>query len=298
MSTYQPPLPAADAGRQTLNGIILIVLTLLLFASQDAITKHLAQLYPVPFFIMIRYWAFSAFGIALARWRAGSFRAAIRSNAPFLQIFRALLLVTEMGIFALSLRYLKLVESHALFACFPLMATLLAIPVLGEKVGWRRSLAVAAGFLGVLVILRPGLGVFQMAGLISLTAAFGFGLYHVLTRLVSRYDTPATSMLYMGLVGGIAVSLVGPFFWAEPSLADWGWIALLCLTGTAGHYMLIKALEFAEATTLQPFNYLHLVFAAIIGFLVFAELPDAFTVAGGGIVVASGLYVIWRERRR
>lgn len=291
-------LDAQATRRRTLQGITLALGAIFIFACQDAITKYLSLRYPVPFFLMIRYWAFALFAIVFAARAAGGLTPILRTAAPFTQIFRALLLVVEMGIFAVGLRYLKLVEMHAVFAAFPLMVTALSVPLLSEQVGWRRWLAVAAGFSGVLIILRPGFGVFQMAALIPLAMAFMFALYTVLTRKVSRYDTFPTTFLYTAVIGAVAVSFVGPFYWVTPLGVDWIWIGVLCLTGMTSHFFLIKALEFAPASVLQPFNYMALVWAAIIGFAVFAEVPDGFTIAGGAVVALSGLYVIWRERVR
>lgn len=279
-------------------GISFLLIAIVIFTCQDAITKHLAQNYPVPFFIMIRYWAFAAFAIWLAHKNSGSLTASIKSSAPIKQIVRALILVGEMAIFAYALAWLKIADAHAIFAAYPLITTALAVPLLGEQVGWRRWLAVSIGFLGVLIVLRPGLGVFQPAAIIPIIAAFAFAAYAILTRMVSKQDDFATTLLYTALFGAIAATLVGPFFWANPTPADWGWIAVLCLTGVTGHFLLIKSLEYAAASVLQPFNYLMIVCAAIVGFVVFGEIPDEYTIIGACVIAGSGLYVIWREQVR
>ncbi|MBZ0216909.1 MAG: DMT family transporter [Fimbriimonadaceae bacterium] len=279
-------------------GIGLLLMSIVVFTTQDTITKHLAQNYPVPFFLMIRYWAFALFATALAQRSSGSLITASRSKRPLFQILRALILVAEMGIFAWGLRFLKLADAHSIFAVYPLMTTALAVPFLGERIGWRRWLAVVIGFLGVLIILRPGLSVFQPASIIPLIGALGFAFYAILTRIVSHHDPFSTTLFFTAVFGAIAISAIGPFYMASPTLADWGWIGLLCLTGIAGHYMLIKALEFTPASTLQPFNYLLIVGAAIMGFLVFGEIPDFYTIVGAAIIVSSGLFVAWREQVR
>jgi drug/metabolite transporter (DMT)-like permease len=291
------PATVAPAADRHLLGITLAVVGVLMFATQDAITKYLVQLYPVPFLVMIRYWAFALFALALARHQSGSMRRVAATNARFVQIARGVILVVEMALMALAFRYLKLAEVHALFASAPLIATALAVPLLGERVGWRRWMAVGAGFLGVLVILRPGLGVFQPANLIAILAAALFAVYVVLTRRVSRTDRSGATLFYTAVVGAAVVSSVGPFYWSSLTPAHWAWLALLCAMGVTGHFLVIKSLEYAPASVLQPFNYLMLVWASVMGFLLFAEVPDLATVIGGAIVVGSGLYVIWRERR-
>lgn len=277
-------------------GVVLCLMALFTFACQDTATKVLAQSYAIPQVIMVRFWAFAAFTVLYAASR-GRLKEAARSRRPWLQIFRCLLIVAEMIAFNTGLRYLGLAESHALFAVFPLMATALAVPILGERVGWRRWFGVLAGFAGALVIIRPGLGVFQAAALIPLVAALGFAAYNLVTRLASFSDGFGTSLLYMGVVGALASTAVGLPMWRTPDAGGWMLLAFVSATGIVGHMLLIKALEFAPATLLQPFNYSLLVWASLLGFLVFGELPDIWTVLGAAIIVGAGGYVIWRERQ-
>ncbi len=281
----------------TRRGVLLCLLAMVVFACQDAITKHLAQSYAVPQFIMVRYWAFSAFAVLYLRAR-GQLGGALKAWRVWLQIARSLLIVAEITVFALALRHLGLAETHALFATFPLMVTALSVPLLRERVGPRRWAAVCVGFVGTLIILRPGLGVFQPAAVIALVAALGFALYNITTSLVSRRDRFATSMLYMALVGCVAATIAGVPVWRTPDTAGWAFMGLLSVTGICGHLLLMKALEYAPASVLQPFNYTLLVWATIMGMIVFGEFPDRWTLFGAGMIVASGLYVIFRERRR
>ena len=284
------------AGRSVRIGIALFLVAGVIFSAQDAISKVLARDYDSPQIIMVRFWAFGLFSVIYVSLRGG-LGAAIRSRRPVLQVSRAILLIGEMMLFTFALRFLGLAESHALFATCPLLITALAVPILGEHVGWRRWLGVGIGFLGALVIIRPGLGVFHPAALLTVSAAVGFAVYNLLTRLVSFHDRFETSLLYMGVVGGVAASLVGVPVWRTPDAHGWTLLAILSTTGIAGHLMLIKALEFAPASLLQPFNYMMLVWATTIGFLVFGDLPDAWTIAGATMIVAGGAYVIWRERQ-
>ena len=279
-------------------GIGLMVLTTLIFAVQDGISRHLAGEYNVLMVVMIRYWFFAAFVIAIAGRRAGGLRAAATTNQPILQATRGLLLAAEICVMVLAFTLLGLVESHAVFAAYPLLVAALSGPVLGETVGWRRWLAVFVGFVGVLVILQPGFGVFSPFALIPLASAFMFALYALLTRFAARNDSPATSFFWTGTMGAVAMTVVGIWFWQPMTAPDWGWMALLCITGASGHYTLIKCYDVAEASAVQPFAYLQLVFASAAGVLVFGETIAANVLIGTAIIVAAGLFTLWRERRR
>jgi drug/metabolite transporter (DMT)-like permease len=283
------------AGAQ--RGIAIMALTMLVFAVQDGVSKYLGERYS-PFFIaMIRYWFFALFVIALSARRAGGLKAVARTRRPGLQWARGALLALEIVVMITSFAALGLVGTHAIFASYSLMVAALAGPVLGETVGWRRWTAIAVGFIGVLIVLRPGLGVFDPMALAALLGAAMFAVYNLLTRLANREDRAATSFFYTGIAGAVTMTLIGPFFWTPMVGWDWGWMAALCLTGMIGHYMLIKALEATEATVIQPFTYLQLVFAVMMGVIVFGETLDAPTVLGAALIVAAGLFTLWRERR-
>lgn len=277
-------------------GIILALMTVFVFAAQDGITKVLVRDYAPAQIIMVRFWAFAVFAVIFAAMRGG-LGPAIRSKTPGLQIFRSVLLILQMMTFALGLRYMGLADAHALFATYPLLATALAAPILGEHVGWRRLMAVGIGFMGALVIIRPGFTVFDPAGFIQLAAALGFAVYSLVTRRVSFRDGFATSILYLGIFGAIAATAIGMPFWKTPTGDDLVLLAILSGTGIIGHLFLIKALEYAPATLLQPFNYTSLVWASLIGFTVFGEIPDSWTYVGAAVIVGAGGYVVWRERK-
>jgi drug/metabolite transporter (DMT)-like permease len=282
--------PAYDVPRPQL-GIILCLLSMLVFASQDGITKVLVKDLPIAQLVMVRYWAFLVFAVGYGVFQ-GNLRTACRSRHPCLQIIRALIGVGEIALFGLGLRYLGLAEMHALYAVFPLMTLALAGAFLGEFIGVRRWIAAAIGFTGTLVILRPGTGVFELAALIPLLSALGFAIFSVLTRRISQHDSFATSLLYMGFFGAIAITLWGLPGWVSPSPMQWALIAVLSTTGVVAQLLLLQALKYATAATLQPFNYTLLVFATLIGLLVFGELPDTWTVVGACLVIAGGMYAI------
>lgn len=279
-------------------GIILMVLTTIVFASQDGVSRHLASEYNVIMVVMIRYWFFAAFVMTVASRKAGGLRAAAKTSQPIVQTTRALLLITEICVMVLGFKLLGLVESHAIFTSYPLLVAALSGPILGEKVGWRRWMAIGIGFVGVLIILEPGVGVFSPKAIIPLIAALLFATYGLLTRYAARKDSSATSFFWTGVVGSIGMTVVGVWFWEPMSATDWGWMGVLCVTGALGHYLLIRCYEVAEASAVQPFAYLQLVFASSIGILIFGESAEMNTVIGAAIVVCAGLFTLWRERQK
>jgi drug/metabolite transporter (DMT)-like permease len=278
-------------------GILLMIATTFVFAVQDGISRHLAGNYNVLMIVMIRYWFFAAFVITIATRQSGSIRAAAATKQPFLQIFRGTLLATEICVMVSGFVLLGLVESHAIFACYPLLIAALSGPVLGESVGWRRWAAIGIGFIGVLVILQPGYTVFAPAAAIPLLAAFMFALYGLLTRYAARKDSTATSFFWTGTSGAVLMTVIGIWYWEPMAAYDWRWMAALCITGALGHWLLIKTYEVAEASAVQPFAYLQLVFASAIGLLLFAETLRPNVVIGAAVVVGAGLFTLWRSRR-
>ncbi|WP_028957046.1 DMT family transporter [Sulfitobacter sp. 20_GPM-1509m] len=287
-----------SAGNNTRLGVGLMVLTTFVFAMQDGISRHLASEYNVLMVVMIRYWFFAAFVVAIARAKAGGIRAAARSEQMALQIFRGLLLAAEICVMVLAFTILGLVESLAVFTCYPLLVAALSGPILGESVGWRRWAAIGVGFVGVLIILQPGIGVFNPAAVIPLISAIMFALYALLTRYVARKDTSATSFFWTGVAGAVAMTGVGIWFWEPMAPTDWAWMATLCVTGAFGHWLLIRVYEVAEASAVQPFAYMQLVFGSMLGVTVFGEIIAWNVATGAGIVVAAGLFTLWRERQQ
>lgn len=284
--------------KDTSLGIWLMIATSIVFAVQDGLSRHLAGEYNVLMVVMIRYWFFAAFVIAIARRQSGSIRAAARTAQPVVQAVRGLLLAGEICVMVLAFTLLGLVQSHAVFACYPLLVAALSGPVLGEQVGWRRWTAIGVGFLGVLIILQPGITVFRIEALVPLLSAAMFALYGLLTRYVARKDTAATSFFWTGTVGAVAMTLLGVTHWEPMTGPDWALMATLCVTGATGHWLLIKCYEVAEASAVQPFAYLQLVFAALIGVTVFNEMLEPHVAIGAAIVVGAGLFALWRERQR
>ena len=279
-------------------GIPLMIATTFVFAIQDGLSRYMAGEYNTVLIVMIRYWFFAIFVVALSASRKGGIRRVATTSQPVLQITRGVLLVAEICVMVIAFVQLGLVASHAIFASYPLLIAALSGPILGEKVGPRRWMAIGIGFIGVLIILRPGFSVFAPEALIPLLSALMFAVYGLLTRYVARKDSAETSFFWTGVAGAVAITLIGPFFWEPIHGTDWWLMGILCLTGAGGHFLLIKAYEVAEASTVQPFAYFQLVFAASIGLTIFGETMDLWIVLGAGLIIGSGLFTLWRERQK
>lgn len=275
-------------------GALLMCLSMFGFALMDSVSKFMVQSYPVTQTLWVRYALYALFAVIVA-WPKGV-RAQARSKRPWLQFWRSLLALAENAVFFLAFAYLPLAETHAIGAASPLVVILLAVPILGEKVGLHRWLAVLAGFVGVLLIVRPGLVALTWPIALPVAGALMWGLYQIMIRLNARDDSPETTLLWSAFVGLGAISLVAPFDWKAADGFAWILLLVIGVLGSLCHYGLIKALDYAEASSLQPYSYTLLVWAAVMGFLVFGDIPAVWTVLGGAIVVASGLYA-WHHDR-
>src|SRR5882672_9851497 len=221
----------------------------------------------------------------------------VRTTRPGLQIGRSVLLLGSTLCNFAALRYLQLDEAVALAFSTPFFVAALSGPLLGEWVRWRRWTAIAVGFVGVLVVTRPGAGSFHPAALLSLSAAVFYALYSIITRILARTDSNGTTLFYSNIVGALVLLPVVPFVWTTPS--EPVVIALMVASGamgSAGHYFLIAAHRLAPAAVLSPFIYTEIVQVIILGYLVFGDVPNRWTLLGCAIVVASGLYLLHRER--
>lgn len=294
MATSATTPADASASRSVPLGMACACGAVTLWGAQDALTKMLVSVYPMSQFLTVRFGVFAVFALIYTGMRGGLGKALVTRHVV-LQITRAVLLVADILFFCWALQYLGLAELHAIYATTPLMVTLLVGPMLGEKVGWRRRTAVLVGFLGALVIIRPGLGVMHWAAFIVLASGLCFALYIIGTRLVGRDDSVDTSTLYTAGGGFVMLAPLGIWQWQPVDTRGALMIGAISVTGLVGHMLYIKALTHAPAIVLQPLTYLLLVWAAFYGFVIFADVPDGWTVAGAVIVVGSGLYVTWRE---
>ena len=294
MDTENTQQASPEDADNTVKGIVALVVATLFFAGQDAITKHLTETVPIAQIIFVRFFFFSIFALVFAS-RSIGIRRAFVSQKPSLQILRGLLIVSEIALFAWCLHFMGLAEMHAIFASFPLVITVLSIPILGEKVGWRRWLAVGLGFAGTLIIIQPGPAGFNRYAVFVLICVVMFALYNLLTRKVSRHDHFETSLLYFGVVGFVMTLIAIPFFWQPVNTDETIWLLIISVTGIIGHLLLIKSLQLAPAVILQPFNYFVLVWAIGIGYLAYNEVLSTTELMGAALVVFSGIYIARRE---
>jgi drug/metabolite transporter (DMT)-like permease len=277
-----------------LVGIGLMVGAFAMFAMLDATAKYLVGFLGVGLVVFARY-GFSLVFVGLLVWQQGGAGLLVTGNGV-LQVVRGLLLIVSTGTNFIALGYLQLAQTSSISFSNPLWVCALSPLLLGERVGPRRWFAVLVGFMGVLLIIQPGTVSFHWAMLLSLTSALSTALYQIATRRVGAEDRAITSLFYVSLVGSLAAAPLAPIGWVTPSLGQWGLMALMGFFGGFGHYMLTQAHRMAPAPVLSPFLYTQIIWMTLIGFVVFGDVPDIMTILGGSAVVASGLYVLYRER--
>ena len=277
------------------NGILLIILATLFFATMDGVSRYLAETYNVFVINMIRSWVLAILVISISLRKKNGLKKVIATKQPYIQFTRGILLILAILIGVYSFTKLGLVQTHSIMSSFPLIVVAFSGPILKENIGIQRWMAVLFGFIGVLIILNPAEFIISFDALLPLAGAFVLGFYTILTRKVSETDTSETSFFWVALVGCVVMSIVGPFFWEPILFKDWSLMALLCALSTAGHFLLIKAYENAEASVLQPFTYFQLFFASIIGIYIFHDNVTWSIFLGGSLVVASGVFAAWRS---
>lgn len=273
------------------TGIALMLAAILGFTLMDATAKHLTQAYHPAQVVWARFIGNLAIFAVIFR---GAMPTVMRTRRPGLQFARALMQLGSVALFFSSLQVIGLAEATAIMDLNPVLITLGAALFLGEKIGPRRLAGIAAALVGALIIIRPGLGVFQPAALLPLAGAFTYATGALLTRM-ARTDSVATSVMWSAVVGSVLTSLVVPFVWQPIAASDLWAFALLGVFGTLSQYLLVRAFATAEAGVLAPFGYTGLVWAGLWGWLLFGQLPDGWTVTGATIIVAAGLYVWSRE---
>jgi drug/metabolite transporter (DMT)-like permease len=286
-----------DPGRvpaRPLLGIALMVAAGVSFSVLDGTAKLLVRHYPVAEVVWARY-VFSLLSVAAFLPRHGPI-GLIGTRRLRLQLGRAALLLAATGAMFVGLRFLPLADTYAITFVTPLIVAALAGPALGERIGRRQWLAILAGFVGVLVVIRPGLGAISWAALFPLLMATANAGYQLLTRLLSGGERTATTMFYTSLVGSLAMSAAMPLVWQPPTTGGWALMTLMGVAGFVGQLLLFLALRFAPAPVVSPFSYSSILSATALGYLVFGDVPDGGTLLGAAIIVGSGLALLWQGR--
>ncbi len=280
---------------EPLKAIVLAVSATVLFGSADTISKYLSGSLPIVEFIWIRYVIFLVIAAILVRRTPNR---AMRARSQGLQITRGFCVVGSSMLFVYGVRSMTIAQATTISFLSPLLITVLSIPLLGEIVGARRWAAVAAGMTGMLIVVRPGLGGFNPAALFGVASAFCWALALIITRKISSSDPPQTTVLWSASIGTIVLTLVLPFQAVWPTPRQFGLSLVLGILASGGQWLVILAHRIAPASLLAPFFYGQLLWVTVLGFLVFRNLPDTFTLAGAAIIVGSGLYTAHRERVR
>ncbi|MDR0440405.1 MAG: DMT family transporter [Candidatus Accumulibacter sp.] len=288
--------PTHIAGPNLGKGVLMVLVAVMFFAVTDSMAKYLTLFYPVSLVV----WARFAFHLLLVVVLLGPRYGArlIRTQRLAEQVLRGLLLLLGSLFFISALKFLPLAETTAISYLAPLFVTLMSAIFLKERVELARWIAILCSFGGVLIIIRPGSGVFTWAALLPIANATTFAIYQLVTRRLAHLESPYTSIFYAGLVGTVLLSGVLPDVWTWPQ--TWGHalaFAAIGLFAALGHLILIKAYVYASAARLAPFSYSQLIWVALIGFVLFGDFPDAWSLLGMAILIASGVYMAARQRR-
>jgi len=275
------------------RGIVFMILTTLSFVLIDVCGKQLAFTLPLTQIVWGRFVfhllaAFLFLGPRLPRYW--------RSERPVLQIFRSSLLLVTTYLFFAGIRDIELAMASSIMFMTPILVTALSVPLLGEKIGYRRVIGILVGIAGSLIIVRPGLGEVPLSALYFIAAAVSNSLYQITTRMLRGSDDAYTTLIYTALVGAVLATGAVPFEWQTPSLFEWAAMAAMGFFGATGHLTLIRAFQSAPPSALMPFAYTGLVWATLFGFLSFANLPDGYTLLGAAIIAGSGFYIFRREQ--
>lgn len=276
------------------RGIFLMLTTTLFFILIDTCAKQLAQNLPVIEVVWARFVFHLLVVLLLLRGRTKRFA---RTNRPALQLFRSAMLMSTTYLFFAGIGQIELAMASSIMFLSPILITILSVPLLGERIGIRRVLGVIAGLIGALIIVRPGLGDVPVAAFYFIAAACTNALYQLTTRMLRQHDDAYTTLLYTGLVGTVVSSVAVPWAWVAPSPVEWILMAGMGIFGALGHFTLIRAFQSAPPSALMPFAYSGLVWATLFGYVVFANLPDGYTILGAAIITASGVYIFHREQK-
>ena len=287
----------AAGGDDLRRAVLYMIFTAMLIPLLNASAKYLAASYPIVEITWARYAGHFVYMILVFAPRLGT--SLLVSTRPFLQLVRSSLLCISTLIFITALAYVPLTTATAISFTGPFIVTALAPLLLGERVGVRRWLFVAVGFLGALIILRPGLGGVEPAAFLVFASAACSALYQIMSRKLAAHDRAETSITYIALAGFVLTSIPLPFIWVTPaSLLDVVLFVALGVFGGFGHYFLVRAFELAPAPFVSPFNYLGLIGAALLSFVVFGQFPDIWVWTGALIIAGAGIFMLYGEHRQ
>ena len=278
-----------------LFGITLMVITTFMFSSMDGVSRYLAEKNNVFTLVTMRYWFIAFVMMVTCLFIKNRISDILNTKQPYIQFSRGVILSLNNCLVVYTFTLLGLVETHAIIACYPLIVAGLSVPFLGERFGWRRWMAIFTGFIGVIIILRPNTNVITEGSIFAIVGAIMFAVYLILTRYVSRSDTAITSFFWTGIGGTVTMSIISLFIWDDILKEDYLWLLLMCVLSAGSHFMMVKTLQVAEASVVQPFSYLQLVFGSIIGVTIFSESIDLMIIVGALVVIGSGLFTTWRE---
>jgi drug/metabolite transporter (DMT)-like permease len=285
--------PNSQSTDNHLKGIAWMLATMLWFVILDSIAKYLMQTYPVVQVIWARFFFHIIFVLILM---APKITQEIKTQSLRYQILRSIFMFATTALFFIGISTLPLTTGSTIMFMTPIILTILSIPMLGEKVGLRRWLGIAAGFAGALIVIRPTGENLQLSVLAILLAAVTHALYQVFTRKLGSRDKPVTSLFYTGIAGALVTSVIAPFYWQPVANFDWLLFIFAGIAGGIGHLCMIRAFRSAPASVVAPFSYSSLLWATILGYFLFGNLPDAWTLTGAAIIVSSGLYIFYREQ--
>ena len=276
------------------RGILMMCFAVLSFAAMNTFTKELRPELPVIVIIWGRYFFHLLLIFIMFPKRIPTL---LDCSDKLLQIVRSVLVLLATACMFFALGYMPLADAVAITFVAPLLIVALSAVLLKEVVGPRRWGAVIVGFIGVMVIIRPGAGTFQIAALLPLTAALFYAIFQIITRIISHRSDPLNMLFYTAVTGAVVMTAIVPFSWQTPSYDQWLMLVAIGLLGGLGHYALIRAYERSETSLVAPFAYTEIIWATLLGFMVFGAFPDIYTFFGTVIIITSGVYILQRERK-
>jgi drug/metabolite transporter (DMT)-like permease len=288
----------ARASNRPIYGIVMMLISMSCIAIVDALGKRVIATMPQLEVVGLYFLIIWILSLLYAYANSVPVRVLVRTEAPFLQFARGMMLVCSLSLLFIALKHLPLAEATVISFTSPLWVVAFSAPFLGEKVGWQRWAAVGAGLIGAAIVMRPGTEIFQWMALLPLIGAMFFAGYTIITRMLAGRDRFETTLFYSFLVGSTVV--IGAAYvvgWQEPTFAEWIQLAGMGALGMVAHLTMLQSLESADASLVAPFNYVRIIWAVVLGYLWFGTTPGMATIIGGGVIVASGLFVLWRETR-